>query len=295
MTLRNVEWRELDMKSESAPAGRMHRARDGTGLYVEIAEPEAKARGSILLTHGMGEHLGRYGHVVPVLTGLGLRVVCWDLRGHGRSEGARGDLPSYQALVEDLGEIWDLTKQGAPPWYLYGHSLGGQITLNFALQRNPEAAGMVITSPWLRLEYVPPWWKVLLARVMVRVWPAFAQDTDMRLERLSRDMVFLNGMPNPELVHQRMSARMYLALMQGAAEALEDGPRLRYPMLLIHGSKDPVTSAAASEKFYGTLASEDKSLVIVPDALHETHNDLCRDTVLRQIADWLAARLPRPL
>jgi len=271
----------------------MHTAADGTRLFIRASDPPAgTARGSIVLTHGMGEHSGRYHHVIRRLAGAGLRVLTWDLRGHGRSEGRRGDIRCYDLLVDDLLAIWTLARAGPAPHFLYGHSLGGQITLNFALREQPAAAGLVITSPWLRLAFDPPWWKLALARAALLLWPAFTQDTELVPTRLSRDLEFLNAMPDPGLVHHRMSARMYQALITGARRAFHDAAQLPYPILLIHGSRDPVTSVTATEQIYGALRSRDKSLVIIPEALHETHNDLCRDAVLSQITAWLDARLP---
>jgi alpha-beta hydrolase superfamily lysophospholipase len=229
--------------------------------------------------------------VIPRLSEAGLRVVTWDLRGHGRSEGRRGDIREYDVLVEDMLEIWSLANAGPRPVFLYGHSLGGQITLNFAVKHQPKAAGLVITSPWLRLAFVPPRWKTSLARVATRIWPSFTQNTDVVPARLSRDAEFLLSMPDPELMHHRMSARMFEALIAGAQQAFREGMQLPYPILLLHGSKDPVTSAAATKHFYEALRSEDKSLVLVPDALHETHNDICREWVIRQITGWLEARM----
>jgi alpha-beta hydrolase superfamily lysophospholipase len=241
----------------------------------------------------MGEHSGRYGHVVERLNAAGLRVLTWDLRGHGRSEGRRGDIRDYTLLTDDLLEVCSLAASGPGPLFLYGHSLGGQITLNFAVRHKPDAAGLIITSPWLRLAFAPPRWKVSLARIAAHVWPGFTQNTDVIPTRLSRDLDFLMGMPDPHLVHHRMSARMYQALTTGAISAGRDAVGLPYPILLIHGAHDPVTSVAATRQFFDALSSLDKSLVIVPEALHETHNDLCRDEVLSQIAAWIEARLPR--
>lgn len=282
------------MNAPAAPISRhwMHPAADGARLFVQCSEPGVgQARGSVLLTHGMGEHAGRYHHVIGRLNAMGLRVVSWDLRGHGRSDGRRGDIRSYDVLVEDMREVWELTAAGPGPMFLYAHSLGGQIALNFAVRHKPETAGMVVTSPWLRLAFAPPWWKLALAWMTVRVWPSFSQDTEVMPNRLSRDLAFLAAMPDRELVHHRMSARMYGALTEGGRRASEDGAGLTCPMLLIHGSRDPITSAAATEEFYGRLGSKDKELVIVPDALHETHNDVCREEVLGRIVGWIEARL----
>ena len=278
--------------SESTTRQWMHTARDGARLMVRSSEPENGAvRGSILLTHGMGEHSGRYNHVAQRLNAAGLRVLMWDLRGHGHSEGARGDVLHYGLLVDDLLELWSLASSGPGPVFLYGHSLGGQITLNFAIQHRPEAAGLIITSPWLRLAFVPPRWKLSLARIAARLWPSFTQDTDVGPARLSRDLDFLMAMPDLHLIHHRMSARMFEALTAGAESAAREGVELTYPILLLHGDHDPVTSVAATREFFGLLRSQDKSLVIVPEALHETHNDLCRESVLSQITGWLEARL----
>jgi alpha-beta hydrolase superfamily lysophospholipase len=269
----------------------MHTARDGARLLVRCAEPAAR-RGTILLTHGMGEHTGRYAHVVEHLTGHGLRVITWDLRGHGRSDGERGDIRDYDLLVDDLQELWGIASMEPGPAYLYGHSLGGQITLNFAVKHRPETAGLIITSPWLRLAFAPPAWKVSLAWVAAHVWPSFTQDTEVNAARLSRDLDFLMAMPDLDLIHHRMSARMFRALTAGAIRASREAVALTCPFLLIHGSHDPVTSVEATKLFFHALRSLDKSLIIVPDALHEPHNDLCRENVLAQITGWLDERLP---
>lgn len=212
------------------------------------------------------------------------------LRGHGRSDGKRGDIASYELLLRDLVGVWREVMGGAGeglPVFIYGHSLGGQIVLNFAAAHRPGAAGLVVTSPWLRLAFAPERWKVALAWMAARVWPGFMQGTAVRPERLSRDFDFLRSMPDLELVHHRMSARMYRAFTTGAERARTEARSLTYPLLLVHGGLDGVTSAEATEEFFRELKSEDKTLAIIPDALHETHNDLCREEVFERMVAWL--------
>lgn len=285
------------MEAPPAPTVRqwMHTAQDGARLFVRSSDPASgAARGSILLTHGMGEHSGRYTHVIQHLNAAGLRVLTWDLRGHGRSDGRRGDIRDYGLLIDDLHQVWSLARSAPGPIFLYGHSLGGQITLNFAIRHHPDAAGLIITSPWLRLAFAPSRLKLSFAWVAVHIWPSFTQDTDMPPTRLSRDLDFLMAMPDLHLVHHRMSARMFRALTAGAVRASRDAVDLPYPILLLHGADDPVTCVNATRELFAALRTKDKSLVIIPNALHEPHNDLCRDSVLTQITDWLVARLPAP-
>src|SRR4051812_45732949 len=73
-----------------------------TRLWIRTANPTAAPRATLVLTHGLGEHSNRYGHVAAEFVARGWRVIAWDLRGHGRSSGARGDIGDYQCLIEDL-------------------------------------------------------------------------------------------------------------------------------------------------------------------------------------------------
>ena len=89
---------------------------DGTATFVRgwpVAEG-VERRGSILLVHGLGEHSGRYGHVADRLAALGLEVCGYDLRGHGRSEGARGSIPGDDALLEDLRFVFADARPARP-------------------------------------------------------------------------------------------------------------------------------------------------------------------------------------
>ena len=281
---------------ESLPGGQrewMHVARDGARLFVRALDAGKSARGLVVIVHGFGEYSGRYLHVMQCLAEAGFSTVAMDLRGHGRSEGKRGDVASYELLLEDLRGIWEESvvqgdRAGESPAFIYGHSLGGQIVLNFAAAFRPRAAGLVITSPWLALAFAPKPWRIALAWLAVRVWPSFLQGVDIRPERLSRDLPFLAAMPDLDLAHHRMSARMFQFFSLGARQAKMDARTLKYPILLVHGSDDLVTSVSATQEFFRELKSEDKTLVIIPDGRHEMHNDLCRHEVCGHITAWLS-------
>jgi alpha-beta hydrolase superfamily lysophospholipase len=77
-------------------------AADGVQLVLRHWPHEGAARGTVLLVHGLGEHIGRYEHVAAHLNAWGWRVAGYDQRGHGRSQGARGRLPAADALLDDL-------------------------------------------------------------------------------------------------------------------------------------------------------------------------------------------------
>ena len=133
------------------------RCRDGSRRYAAEWEPadEGRPRGVIALVHGMGEHVGRYRHVAEMFTEAGYAVIGFDQVGHGRTEGKRGHTKSYPALLDGIDAMLAEAKKRFPgaPIFLYGHSMGGNVTLNYVLRRKPGIVGAIVTGPWLRLAF----------------------------------------------------------------------------------------------------------------------------------------------
>ncbi len=118
-----------------------------------------------------------------------MRCSAFDLRGHGKSDGPRRPHAEFDVLLDDIGNMLDEATGLYPgqPRFLYGHSLGGNLVLNYALRRRPAIAGVISTGPWLRLAFEPPAMKLCLARLMERVWPAFRQSNGLDTRALSHD------------------------------------------------------------------------------------------------------------
>ena len=97
--------------------------------------------GVVVLSHGMGEHAGRYHHVAARLVGLGLAVAAPDHRGHGRSGGKRLYLRRIDEFTADL-HLLRLEVAARHPGvpFLLGHSMGGKIALDYALDHQDVAA-----------------------------------------------------------------------------------------------------------------------------------------------------------
>ena len=114
-------------------------------LYARGWAPKDKPKAVVALIHGLGEHTGRYAHVGAALTEKGYALLGFDLRGHGKSGGPRGHLPSSEAFMTDIDRFLEETAERYPglPQFLYGHSLGGLLVLNYALRRKPRLAGVI--------------------------------------------------------------------------------------------------------------------------------------------------------
>ena len=258
-------------------------------IYFQGWTPAVPLRAVVCLTHGLGEHSGRYAHVAAALNDAGYALLGFDLAGHGKTSGLRGHTPPYDRVLDGIGRLLDEAAERYPdtPRFLYGHSLGGSLVLNYALRRRPAVAGIIATSPGLRTATPPPVWKVTMAQVMYRLWPALCMANGLELAGLARDPAVIAAYRADPLVHDRISARLGWNLLQSAAWALAHAAEFPpVPLLLVHGSADRITSADATREFASKVHG-DCTLKIWDGFYHETHNEPEKAEVLGFMVDWL--------
>lgn len=265
---------------------------DGLEMYARAWEPEKPCRAVIALVHGLGEHIGRYEHVGAALAQAGFTLTGYDLRGHGKSGGARGHTPSYDALMTDVDMFLDLAAARYPgqPRFLYGHSMGGNLVINFALRRKAELEGVIATGPWLKLSFEPPASKVALGKMMNNLLPGFTQASGLDTKALSHDASVVQAYENDPLVHDKISARLFVEMYQSGLWAFERAGDFPLPMLLMHGSADSITSPEASRQFAAS-AGDRVTLHIWDGLFHEIHNEAQKAEVFATMIAWLDARL----
>ena len=141
---------------------------DGLGMYSKAWTPEKEPKAAVCLIHGLGEHIGRYDHVGAAFADAGYALLGFDLRGHGKSGGQRGHAPSLDAFFNDMDDFGrDVAKRHpSAPRFLYGHSLGGLLSLSYSLSLKMDARGMIISSPGLRTAIHEQKKKLLLAKAL---------------------------------------------------------------------------------------------------------------------------------
>ena len=270
------------------------RSSDGLRLHGYAWLPDSPPHAVVCLVHGQGEHSGRYGPLATALDGADFSLLALDLRGHGRSEGPRGHTPSYDAWLDDLSQLLDEARTRFPnlPLFLYGHSTGGNIVLAYPLRRSPAGlAGVISSSPWLRLASEPPLPLFIGALILDRLFPALALSSRIDPSSLSRDPEILRAIANDTLAHSLISSRMYFAADRTGRWLLEHAHEFPLPLLLMHGTGDRVTSSSASEVFASRVPAH-CTLKLWPGFHHELQNEPERQDVYRTVVDWLNAHLP---
>ncbi len=260
-------------------------------LYAREWQTESKPRGVICLVHGLGEHSGRYANVALKLTGAGYNLLTFDQRGHGKSLGRRGHTPSYATLMDDIDCFIRESLKRFPnlPTFLYGHSLGGNLVLNYILRRQPNFAGVIVTSPWLKLTVELPVFIRPFLILLNKLWPTFSISNGLSLNSLSRDHNVVDAYKVDPLVHNRISIRLFVTMDQAGRWAMENAAQFNLPLLLMHGGGDRITSPEATQQFASSV-QKDCTLKIWPGLFHELHNEPEKEEILDYITQWLEPR-----
>ena len=252
--------------------------------------PESKA--AVIIVHGMGEHSGRYERtVVPRLIENSIGVIAYDQFGHGINAGKKGHNPGYESVLDCVDQAIEKAELEFPgkPIFLYGHSMGGNVVVNYALRRPGRISGVIATSPFLRLAFEPPAWKVSLGKVLGGIWPSLTMANEIDPSHLSRIEEEVEAYCRDPLVHDRVSPAYSIEFMSRGEWALEHAGGLKVPMLLLHGTADRLTDWKASQEFAGKAGSIVEFLP-VEGGFHELHHDLEKDMMLEKVVGWIRER-----
>ena len=260
---------------------------NGQVLKGLILSPGNEMHALIIMVHGHGEHILRYEHWAEFFNRSNIGFTGVDLPGHGRSDGKRGHVRD-EALLNEMIDVM-IRESGKTfagmPVFLYGHSLGGVIVLNYILKKNPKIKGAIVTSPALKLAFEPGKAKLALAAVMKTIMPGLIQPTGLPVEYLSQDKAVVDKYVNDPLVHGKISVALFNSWMNSSAYALSHAPELKIPLLLIHGSDDKVCSPKGSIEFAGKTGMAE--LKIWDGGYHELHNELFKKEVFDYILAWI--------
>jgi len=211
--------------------------------------------------------------------------------GHGNSSGKRGHCPSYAALLDGLEETVRKAKIAYPetPIFLYGHSMGGNLVLNYALKRHDDFKGIVATSPYLRLAFQPPNWKMNLGKLMLGLLPSITMPSGLDPKGISRIDEEVEKYQNDPLIFDAISPMYSFPIMEAGEWAIENADKLRSKTLLLHGTGDLIIDYKATEAFHQKASTT--RLKLFEEAYHELHYDSCREEMLETIQNWLRQQL----
>ncbi len=258
----------------------------GYQIFAREWQPKFTPRAVVLLVHGLGEHSGRYQHVADAFNQRGFLVFAPDLPGHGRSAGPRGYIRAY----DDFLELFDWLSRGfrqrypETSWFLYGHSMGGNLVLYYTLRRNPSATGVIACSPGLRPARPSPI-PLGLGKALQQIFPSLRINNGLDLSGLSRDPKVIEAYRHDPLVHPHISLRLGVGLISAGEWLLNFKGKFPLPLLLMQGTADRLVDPRATDQFARQI-SGDTTYKTWEGFYHELHNEPQKAAVMTFILDW---------
>ncbi|HMQ48162.1 MAG TPA: alpha/beta hydrolase [Saprospiraceae bacterium] len=260
---------------------------DGVAIYFKEWAVE-HPKGVIAIVHGFSDHINRFDHVAAYFNQQGYSVLGPDLRGHGHSSGKRGHSP-YRALLNQELTLLSATleeKYPSLPHFLYGQSMGGALVLAHGLETKHPYAGIIASSPWIKLAFPAPAIKLLVARILRPVYASLTLPAELDSRHLSRNPEVGLVYDKDPLVHGMISVETGLAMLELGEQLLAQNQAYPLPLLIMHGSGDQITSATASSQFFEQTKGN-SSYKVWPEAYHELHNETNADEVLAFVLSWI--------
>ena len=268
-------------------------AADGENLAVQDWPLlEGTSRGTVLLVHGLGEHVGRYDAVARRLNAWGFAVRGYDQYGHGESGGPRGGLTGEMRLLDDLADMVDATRArmaAHQPLVLLGHSM---VAARFVSMHLRPVDALVLSSPALDpgLNAVQ---KLLLA-TLPRILPNLRVGNGLDAQYLSHDPAVVAAYLADPLCHDRISARLARFIADGGPATVARAAHWSVPTLLMWAGADKLVNPAGSRAFAAAAPRGVVQSHGFEPLFHELFNESpeLADPVFALLRQWLLQHCP---
>lgn len=253
-------------------------------IYSEIHNV-TNPKGIVIITHGIALHSIYYRKMAELLNQSGYAVVLYDVRGHGKSQGKRGDIKSVFQFTSDLNELVVYTKKNNEhlPVYLLGHSMGGIITKVYATLYDNFDGSLILSSPnnSQRLG--------LFGLLPTALFGSLKIKTDFSDPRLSHFPASDNVDP---YALKYFTYRLIIQTLKKGTQHIEKNiSKYNKPVLIMHGSDDKLVPPSMSKDFYDSLKSKDKTLIIVEGGYHNLNDDIVTEKAVESIVQWLDSHI----
>lgn len=273
---------------------------DGARITAYRWDPVAQSmKGAVQITHGMGEHALRYGHVAQALTDAGYVVYAQDHRGHGANVGSGepGDLGEggWQGLVDDIGLLSAIVRAEHPdvPLILLGHSMGSFAVQQYLLDHSSDVDGVVLTGTAV-IDLLEPALD-LDQPLDLAMFNAAFQPARTDYDWLSRDEAVVDAYVADPLcgfgIDPASAKGMFVGARRLADPAQVASLRDSLPVYIAVGEADPVNGGLTLLHPLVNRIKEagltDVTVVTYPEGRHEILNETNKDEVIGSLIAWV--------
>ena len=253
------------------------------------------AKGALVIVHGLGKHRGRYQSAVTQLAACGIACFTYDQRGHGESSGPRTDVVNFSDFTNDLTNIVNGVIASYPnlPIFLWGHSLGSIVVLNYALDFQTGLRGGITTGcPLAALPKVATVFDKVGSK-LCNILPTIRINCPINPKLLSHVEEVQFAYQRDQLVTKSVTLKLVFELSQAISKFKKHSHKIKIPWYALHGEEDHIAPVRGSKQLIDLLSSKDKMLTIMDGLRHEIHNETTpeQEKFFGLITNWIIQRL----
>ncbi|MFX1368938.1 MAG: alpha/beta hydrolase [Promethearchaeota archaeon] len=255
-------------------------ASDGKILFLRSWEPAAPSKNAIIIFHGITAYSGPYNALGSPLSDAGFSVYGLDLRGHGLSDGARGDCPSKTRLLNDICETISFVKsQGFSGVILLGSSLGNLVAFEALHNCREHVSGLILMSVGRSIQ--PGAFPKMTTGEKLRTLGKMIFSPKRPVIEYRREGI--RGTDDPLMTFKYTPRFLRILNVQRFMDKYHFPEKLDFPVAVVIGENDEIFSIDAARAFFDEVPSENKDFLVIPGAKHAyTH-----DHSSAQLIDWL--------
>ncbi|KAJ1932531.1 hypothetical protein FBU59_006339 [Linderina macrospora] len=269
-----------------------------THLYKSTVQPP---KATVTFVHGLSEHTDRYEDLARYFARAGIQVIGFDQRGFGRTgqkDGKLGHNQGIQNVLDDLAAMNKRVSVDGVPHFLFGHSMGGFISLKFCSERNKDGhvKGVVSSAPALRPGKTtqPPKIVEIILKQIVKVAPSIKKESGIDVEHLTDNQAELDKFNASPLNLSYCSLGTMADIYFGGLKLIKEAGSFSTPVYLIHADGDMATDCEGTQEFFGKLSQDlDKHFEHVKGCkYHEIHFQEDLDIDLpKTYTQWILQRI----
>ena len=252
---------------------------DGVTLFLRKWESQSPSNKAILILHGITAYSGPYELFGKAISKAGFTAVGLDLRGHGLSDGNRGDYPSKERLISDLVETISYLKKQFSTLLLFGHSLGVLTALLTKKNSNEKIDGLILMSAGKTFNpgvYKNP---SVLQKLKILVSSIFQPSKPV----INYYREGISGLDDPLFNFKYTLRFMRLVSFQD----LDLSEEIDCPVILGVGEHDEIFSIESAQSLLDEILSKDKTFFIMPGAKHAVE---FTEEIFKDLKSWLIAK-----
>lgn len=251
---------------------------DGTLLKCLIRETGSSKW--LIVTHGLGEHLGRHEHLLKLFAST-YNIAIYDLRGHGRSGGKRAYVEDFNHFFKDLDSVIEFFKKefSMTNYTLLGHSMGGLITAGYVQNvakkefypdkvflSSPAVAGPGILGQAFSLA------PKFLFDGLVRC-PTIPLQGVLDLKKLSHDSRVYEAYVKDEFCQLKIHSKLFFEVLKMGREVFSRPLRVECPLFVSIGTGDVLVNPKLLISYF-TKVEKSAQLKVIEGGYHELHNEI---------------------